>query len=1091
MEFIFIIKVLKKNHNVPIDARLRTRDLFFHASKTFAPPPICILCFVCLFCLLFSAGVCGAAADALSEQGTLRQYLSGTGPDDAVDWEFYVTGGRGAGKWTTIPVPSHWEQHGFGTYNYGATAAANRADEHGLYRLRFNVPKSWEGRVVRLVFEGVMTDAGVRVNGESAGPAHQGAFYQFSYDISKLVKTGKDNLLEVDVAKSSANPHLDRGERHADYWVFGGIFRPVYLEAPPREFIAHAAIDARADGAMRVMVGLGAAQDKKLAWTADNMEAQVLSLDGKPEGRAAVQRIPAGGTGRLAFSMNTASPLPWSAETPNLYQLRLSLRRGDKVLHTITERFGFRTFEVRPGMGLYINGKRVVLKGASRHGFRPDTGRALTRENNYEDARLIKEMNMNAVRLSHYPPDKAFLEACDELGLYVLHELASWQHPLDTGTGRRLVRELVQRDVNHPSVLFWSNGNEGGWNRELDGDFALHDPQNRPVLHPWQLFNDIDTKHYPNYEDLTGRLAGRHLVMPTEFLHGLFDGGAGAGLEDYWRAIARSPVGAGGFIWVLADEGIARTDRNGALDVYSTNAPDGIVGPRHEKDGSFYAIRETWSPLLVDEPKLDSRFDGTLKIRNHYDILSTDGCRLEWALVDFGGGGRVGPRMRVVAGGAVAMPLIHAGSTGGARLPLPRDWAEADALQVAVFGANKQELWRWTWPTPRLGKRFADGGLRKGSDAPRQELMGNEIHLSANGVLASIDAGTGRLRRIEAAGKIYPLSDGPRLAFARPRTGAKNEVEWLDASEPKKGADPLIWKLNHPGMANFVEIPFEGVGRWEWGGFCLEIFNGKSWRVVHDFSRQSRDGNRYEFPPQIIEAARLSKLTSSKGTPVELKSVRIGWEPGRFPEVGKAVVTHGRGIDPESGIPGAWVESKGRDGLQTRWTMLPDGSLRMNYTYKLEGEFIYHGVTLDHPETDMVSMRWLGLGPNRVWQNRMRGAWLDVHEVARRDFQPGVEWPYPQFQGYFGGVQWARLETGAGPVFINSLSSTGYLRVGTPKVDFPKNYTDFPSGDISFLHAIPAIGSKFHRPEKRGPSGRPARAGGIYKGAILFDFGTR
>src|SRR4051812_17498003 len=138
------------------------------------------------------------AADPITE----RQYLSGHGPEDAVAWDFSVTGGRRAGEQTTIPVPSNWEQHGFGTYDYGQ-GSEPKGNEHGLYRVRFNVPESWKGRRIRLFFEGVMTEAAVKINGQSAGSAHIGGFYRFSYDITSVVKfdPGAANLLEVDVAK--------------------------------------------------------------------------------------------------------------------------------------------------------------------------------------------------------------------------------------------------------------------------------------------------------------------------------------------------------------------------------------------------------------------------------------------------------------------------------------------------------------------------------------------------------------------------------------------------------------------------------------------------------------------------------------------------------------------------------------------------------------------------------------------------------------------------------------------------------------------------------------------------------------------------
>src|SRR5690606_1290950 len=146
------------------------------------------------------------------------------------------------------------------------------------------------------------------------------------------------------------------------------------------------------------------------------------------------------------------------------------------------------TVDLRPGDGLFINGSSVKLKGVCRHSFRPDTGRTLSREESYADVRLIKAMNMNAVRTTHYPPEEAFLEACDELGLYVLDELGGWHESYDTPTGAALIGEMVRRDVNHPAIIFWDNGNERGWNPANDTEFARWDPQQRGVLHPWADF---------------------------------------------------------------------------------------------------------------------------------------------------------------------------------------------------------------------------------------------------------------------------------------------------------------------------------------------------------------------------------------------------------------------------------------------------------------------------------------------------------------------------------------------------------------------------------------------------------------------------
>jgi beta-galactosidase/beta-glucuronidase len=180
----------------------------------------------------------------LSAQETEVLYLSGLDKDRTVQWDFFCTNGRNSGKWTRIAVPSNWELQGFGSYLYGKTSIAN---EKGLYKYEFTVNKNWQSKKVYIVFEGSMTDTDVKINGKSAGPVHQGAFYRFKYDITDLLNFDGKNLLEVTVSKESSNESVNRAERLADYWVFGGIFRPVYLEAVPNQSIDRIAIYAKAD----------------------------------------------------------------------------------------------------------------------------------------------------------------------------------------------------------------------------------------------------------------------------------------------------------------------------------------------------------------------------------------------------------------------------------------------------------------------------------------------------------------------------------------------------------------------------------------------------------------------------------------------------------------------------------------------------------------------------------------------------------------------------------------------------------------------------------------------------------------------------
>ena len=241
--------------------------------------------------------------------------------------------------------------------------------------------------------------------------------------------------------------------------------------------------------------GNGAAQ-------ADTVEAQILDADGHAVGAPFSQPFTAD---RPSVRLQTRLPSPrlWTAETPNLYKVEVRLKHGATTLHVVRQPFGFRTIEMRPGDGIYVNGKRVLLKGSNRHTFWPDSGRCTSDKISRMDIALMKDMNMNAVRMSHYPPDQHFLDDCDALGLYVLDELGGWQHPYATDTGHRLVQEMVVRDVNHPSILFWDNANEGGWNTALDDDFARWDPQGRHVIHPGGgTFRDVNDTHYPNYARL-------------------------------------------------------------------------------------------------------------------------------------------------------------------------------------------------------------------------------------------------------------------------------------------------------------------------------------------------------------------------------------------------------------------------------------------------------------------------------------------------------------------------------------------------------------------------------------------------------------
>ncbi len=699
------------------------------------------------------------------------RYLSGRDNEHTATWEFFCTAGRKSGYWTTIEVPSCWEQQGFGNYDYGRDYRTygkhfRFSDEKGIYRYAFQAPADWADKVVYLVFEGAMTDAAVQVNGQPAGAEHQGAFYQFRYPVSDKLHFGQSNQLEVVVSKMSANSSVNLAERYADYWIFGGLFRPVYLEAYPKEHIARTAIAASAAGRVSADVFLENIAGQR------HLSLEILDHTGQVVAQQAVAVKP--GTEKLTLECQVDHPRLWSSETPELYTARLSLHDGGTEIHRTKTVFGFRSIEVRRGDGVYINGAKIKFKGINRHCFWPETGRTLNREIDRMDIGLIKAMNMNAVRCSHYPPDQSFLELCDSLGLYVLDELAGWQNAYDTLVGEKLVREMVERDVNHPSIIFWSNGNEGGTNKALDDDFSLYDPSKRPVIHahhkPGNAFKGIDTNHYEKYYSTKSILEDSLIYIPTEFLHAQDDGGAGAGMHDFWEMMWTAPRSGGGFIWALLDEGVVRTDLDGYIDVDRVNAPDGVLGPHREKEGSFYALKEIFSPVVIRQASLPEAFDGRLDVENRYHFTNLSQCKFSGALVDFPPPGARMTGHTVKKTLALNGPDLGPGERGVLALPLPADWRNYDGLQLTAVDPGGQEIMRWSWKTGGSDKLLRDMLANPKTEGDAAFAEDDSIFsLKAADIRITIDKKTGRLKQVEYALGLNPLfGNGPVLVPEQP-----------------------------------------------------------------------------------------------------------------------------------------------------------------------------------------------------------------------------------------------------------------------------------------------------------------------------------
>ncbi|MDR2804648.1 MAG: DUF4981 domain-containing protein [Dysgonamonadaceae bacterium] len=926
---------------------------------------------------------------SLYAQTTEIQYLSGKGSDDAVPWEFFCTDGRNSGQWTTIAVPSCWELQGFGTYQYGMPFYGKPhppgiANEQGKYKYKFKLPKAWEGRVIRIVFDGVMTDCTASINGRTCVKRHQGAFYRFKSDITDRVFLGdKENVLEVTVSKESDNPSVNLAERRADYWNFGGIFRPVFIEALPSQFIDRTAIDARADGSFLADVFLGTA-------TANPLKVKVEFTDaaGKPLGKAAEFPV-ATGSDKVRIQTQLPNIQHWTAETPRLYQAVFTLTGGDKPLHTLQERFGFRTIEVREGDGLYVNGQRVNIRGVNRHSFRPETGRTLNRTANYDDVKLMKAMNMNSVRLSHYPPDPDFLDACDELGLYVMDELGGWHGKYDTPTGTQLVQEMIVRDVNHPSIIWWSNGNEGGHNLELDPVFVAFDPQKRPVLHPQKNFGGFETMHYRSYGENLEYMRKPEIYLPTEFLHGLYDGGHGAGLWDYWEIMRNHPRCIGGFLWVLADEGVKRTDQNGRIDNVGNYGADGIVGPHHEREGSFYTIKQIWSPVQITTTELPDAFNGTLTVENRYDFTPLKDCRFSWTLKRF-----ANQQEKVIKTGEIQGVDLAPHASGTLKINLPTDWQQADALYVAAYGPSGEHLWTWDWTWEKSAAFFSWDG--KKPSVPSVVETGETLSVSTGDVSLLFNKKTGLLEKVFRGKQPISFGNGPRFIAARR------------------------------------------------GDRSMDVYYN------HD-DKEARSKERIYY--NLAGADRLTAFTyQTLNDSVLVEATYFG------------------------------------DQTKSRWVISADGRIRLDYEYQYNGAVELMGITFDYPENQVLSKRWLGEGPYRVWQNRLHGTQFGIWENEYNDPVPGETFTYPEFKGYFAGWKWVSFQTTEGEITLSNGTENTYLGVFTPRDGRDALLYTLPESGIALLKVIPAVRNKVNATDLIGPSSQAQWVYGLQKGSVYFQF---
>lgn len=777
---------------------------------------------------------------------TQRIYLSGEDASDAVPWDFKISTGRSSGVWTTLPVPANWELHGFGYYTYAADHKGYQNDpEIGFYKRKFELHDIANKRL-RLTFAGSMTDTHVKINGKSAGVVHRGGFMQFSYEITPLVKEG-ENLIEVEVHKSSEDENIQQAERISDFWLFGGIYRPVYIDVLPKELIDRVAVDARMDGDFKVDVYVNGIRK------ADRLVLTILDDQGNTVGKPIKEKV-APGDSLLRLHARFENIRQWSHEFPNLYRADIALFSGKTLVHLYQQKFGFRTFEVRDHDGFYLNGKRILLKGMAMHSIRPETGRALSKKDMEENFRLLKEMNCNAVRPCHYPADEYFYNLCDSLGLLSLCELTGWIHPLNTSNGRRLVKEMIVAEVSHPSIVLWSSSNHFSHNPALDEDFFKWDIQGRRPLknaskseewpgnyHP--DFDIVDTRYYPSYEELTQRLADTHIVFPNETLHALYDGGGAAGLYDYWEAFKSSKVGGGMIFWAMYDEGVVRTDSANRIDVAGNKGPDGLLGPNGEKEASYFAAREIWSPVQIPMTRVPQNFEGSINLKNDFTFVNLNQCRVAWQFINFNSKDEAAAGFRPVSKGVVVPGNIPAGAQGAVNIALPANWKTCDALRLRVIdnqGSDVLEKMLLIADRESLAGKFGTpvrGEIVRDSSDPFRFQVSNTT--------LKFDEKTGVLEEVKVNGKALPVGNAPFLVAKSAGDSAVFDhhegsvrvsgsgQEYVIESKGNNSFEHFTWTISADGTLKLDYAYTLPEGKYYYAGIGFEVpsdsVSGKRW----------------------------------------------------------------------------------------------------------------------------------------------------------------------------------------------------------------------------------------------------------------------
>jgi len=522
--------------------------------------------------------------------------------------DFYQEG-YDVSQWKTLEVPANWEIN-----NYGFPIYTNIIYPHprnppyishsdnpvGSYKRIFDLPANWDGRRVYLHFEAGTAAMYIWVNGLKVGYS-QVTKSPAEFDITKFIRKGS-NSIAIEAYRWSDGSYLE----DQDFWRLSGIERSVYLYSTAQtriqDFFVHPDLETNyKNGLFGLDVKLQNYTQKEQPQTVD---VELFDNVGKSIYKRSLSKIvPAGAISNFRFAAKKINaPKRWTAETPFLYNTLITLRdaNGQPIEYT-SSKIGFRKIELKNGQVL-VNGQAVLFKGTNIHEHHPYKGHVIDRETIIKDLTLMKQLNINAIRTSHYPEPTLFYQLCDQYGFYVVDEANIEAHDLDNGPILvashpdwkealldRIYR-LVERDKNHPCVIFWSMGNEYRFGTTNEAMYKWIKEYDKSRLVQFEraeenAFTDVICPMYPTIQDMRN-MASKDLDRPyimCEYAHAM--GNSGGNFQLYWDIIRSSKHFQGGFIWDWVDQGIAAKTENGAA--YWAYGGDFGVGNRYHNDENF------------------------------------------------------------------------------------------------------------------------------------------------------------------------------------------------------------------------------------------------------------------------------------------------------------------------------------------------------------------------------------------------------------------------------------------------------------------------------------------------------------------------